>query len=1195
VNLLEIELRGTQVLEASAGTGKTHAITTLFLRLLLEERWEVDRILVVTYTNAATAELRRRLRARLSAARLACGCPQALPEGDSDLRELLERRRPFAADDQRFLELALQRFDEAPISTIHGFCQRVLVEHAFETGVPFASELLASEEELREEILRDFWIARLHGADPELLMALEREGFSFARARELLREVVGRADLVCLPREVPPIDPERTAAALEALEEARRLFSEHRAEIRELLLASPLYRRRGGDPAARIDGLLRRFEAACAESRPGVSIRFPELEELRDPHRGARLRHPFFEACQRLWDAEEPWRLFPTALRVELVRYAREEAARRKARRRVLSFEDLLLRVRDALRGPHGERLAERIRSRTGAALVDEFQDTDPVQYEIFERIWHRAGAPLVFVGDPKQAIYGFRGADVFTYLAARRSAQQTRHLHVNRRSDPSLVRALNTLFEAAPDGDAFSIPEIAFHRGETPPGRTDAFPGEAALEVLVLDDSRLRGRRGPILKTLAEPRLPAALAGEVVRFLSAGRQLPSSEGCRPVQPGDIAVLCRTNFEALQLQQALSEAGVPAAVRAERSVLASEEARELAAVLRAMAEPSEPRRVRAALATSLFGATAHELEALDRDERRWDETVSRFAAARDDWQCRGVLYALKRLFDEHGVAKRLLGLPRGERRLTNTLHVAELLHWAESALRRGPLELLDWLVRALEQAERNPSRAPEENQLRLETDDSAVTVVTVHKAKGLEWPVVFCPYLWIAPRLDREGFPKFHHPELGTALDLRPDSEESRRLAEAELRSEALRLLYVALTRARHRVVVVWVPVEQAEASPLARFLLPPGAPATDLEALRRRLAELARQSQGAIGCRSLPLEGSKPWRPESSSHRRLSCRSFSRTLDTYWRGSSFSALIATEGETPVGGAAMEADYDAVAAPPVPAEGASSNGTESLLAEFPAGPRAGVLVHRVLERIDFRRTDPDELGRVVEAELRASGFERRLAPALEAAIASLLANPLVGGEAKVRLGEVPRQRRISEMEFTLPVGFPDGRPTLSPHALASLFERFLPAGIPRAYPASVRELGFPALAGYLRGSIDLVCEQDGRFWLFDWKSNHLGRSLEDYRTERLATVMAEHHYVLQYHLYVAALDRYLRRRLRGYDYERHFGGVFYVFLRGLDPSRPDSGVFFDRPAAKSIARLQALLTGGGSAAPEDSP
>ncbi len=531
------------------------------------------------------------------------------------------------------------------------------------------------------------------------------------------------------------------------------------------------------------------------------------------------------------------------------------------------------------------------------------------------------------------------------------------------------------------------------------------------------------------------------------------------------------------------------------------------------------------------------------------------------------------------------IAAVVLGLPQGERRLTNVLHLAELLHESALSGHRGPHELVDWLRREIDEAGATGELAPEKAQIRLESDAEAVVLTTIHKAKGLEWPFVYCPYLWEQAELRGDDFdhPRYHDDAGRIALDLgSADLAAHRQQASDEVRAENLRLLYVALTRARHQCSVVWGGFRGAKESSLGHFLAPPHVNTRKDASMLRELESLARDSGGTIAIRELSLE-----EPIYRAHARLpgdlEIAHFERgTLDSSWRTASFTLLAA--GDRRVSTSAREGfDVDEVDVGPPVVDDADEGGL-SALADFPTGARAGSLLHEILESIDFGRRDRSELGRVIEERLAGFGFAPAWQRPLEVAIEGLLDTSLRAGELRLRLADVPLERRSSEMEFTLPLGGESARSRLRPESLAGVFSAFPSAALPIGYGDRVAALGFRDVAGYLRGYIDLVVEHAGRFFLIDWKSNFLGPALSAYRRDRLAVAMASHHYILQYHLYVAMLDRYLRGRRPQYDYDRHFGGVLYVFLRGVVPGGDgETGVFYDRPPSRRIAALSRLI------------
>ena len=1121
---LTVPLCGAHLIEASAGTGKTHAITDLYVRLLLERRLTVGQILVVTYTNAATAALRARIRGRLHEALKAFA---AGGSNDEFLDGLVRRRRQadVLAEDRLCLGVALHGFDEAAIFTIHGFCQRMLQDNAFESGSAFDTELVTNEGPLITEVVQDFWVRELHAASEPFVRHLAATKVTPTLLENLAIQVVRQPDM--------PVLPDRDDPLLQS-----------------------------------VDGT----------DGPALTAR-------------------------------------ALALQIDLTAYARRELRRRKERARVQSFDDLLQRLADGLRGDGGATLAEVIRRRFRAALIDEFQDTDPVQYEIFRRVYLGSDAVLFLIGDPKQAIYAFRGADVFAYIQAKHdTAGAPRTLAVNHRSDPSLIRGVNALFERL--RLPFVLDDIPFLPVAAAAQARDRLGGTAVgqppLQILFVPRTGQESTGAAINKAWGEIEGTAAVAADIVRFLGSGATI----GDQPVVPGNIAVLCRTNRQASIMQQALRELGVPGVLQGDASVFEAPEAEEMERVLRALADPGDARAIRAALGTALLGQGASELAALEHDEQRWDEWVRQFQSWHELWTQRSFVAAFRTLLDSQGVPQRLLGYLDGERRLTNILHLVELLHTAGTEERGGPQVLVHRLHQMRWNVEARAELAGEAAQIRLESDAAAVKLTTVHKSKGLQYPIVYCPYLWDGTLLhpqDRQA-PRFHDPDDAYRLKLdigSPDHVGHVAIAAREAFAENLRLLYVALTRAQHRCTVVWGAFRHAQDSALGYVLHQPpavgadprGATATRIAAfirnhddagMRADLEKLAATAPHAIAVADLSAERVPRYTAPAAEAAALHGRTATRELRRLWRVSSFSTLASSAGTINLP-AEEGLDHDAIAATPTAGELAGSIVAPSpvTLHDFPAGTRAGQLIHEVLERFDFQASEPAVLRDAVSAALGRFGFEDRWVEPLCRALAAVVATPLNDRVPALRLRDVAR--RLNELEFLFPVA--DSLPgraqpvaprLLTPARLADTLQRHATAPVPADYAERLRGLGLTPLAGFLKGFIDLAFEHDGRWYVVDYKSNLLGPHPADYRHPPVIAAMVEHHYFLQYHLYVVALHRYLTRRLAGYDYDRHFGGVYYLFVRGMAPEYGRSnGVFFDRPSRQLIEDLGAVLAGQG--------
>jgi exodeoxyribonuclease V beta subunit len=1098
---LDVPLTGVQLIEASAGAGKTFAITTLALRGIVEQELAPSRILVVTFTNAATAELRGRLRDRLHRAWQALADPGAVPH-DPDLTTYACRRidQGQAAADRTRLRAALDGFDEAAVFTIHGFCQRTLRELAFESGAAFDTELLGDPRPLLLEAVHDYWSRRLYDAPASTVAGLRDHGVTV----ESLATVAGA-------------------------------FAQHR----ELLVQ---------DPAPADDDEVAQFARAL----------------VRD--------------------------VGPAVLRT---------LAARKAAANTQDFDDLLHQVDAALRGPQGDGLAAAIRQRYPLALIDEFQDTDPVQYRIFQRVYAQPPAALFLIGDPKQAIYSFRGADVFAYIEAQRDAAAGHTLPTNWRSAPRLVDAVNTLFTVSPD--AFALDEVCFRPAEPAPRSRDRLSGAGAgapLRILFAE----RATHGTSATRQHNKRfdgghwMPRAVADRIVELLDGSTSLDG----RAVGAGDIAVLCRTNEQLHIMHAALRAAGVPSVVLGDASVFEAPEAAMLERVLRALAEPSDANAIRVALATPLLGLNGAELATLANDEPAWEGWVERFQFWGERWRTAGFTAAVRGLLDAQGVAPRLLAQPGGERSLTNLFHLCELAQQAVSEGRRGPRNVVEWLARMRTDQTLRTELGSEAAQVRLESDAHAVKLNTVHRAKGLEYPIVVLPFAWHFVRGDRDKvFPRFHAaPDHRLTIDLGlPAAADSEAQRAAEAAAEDMRLLYVATTRAEQLCLAVWGPFTDSERSALGTLLhrVPRrqgDAPARHSKAigalvdgdLQADLDALVAAADGAIAVEPLvESRGRRHVAPADGRDALIEPPQVSPILQS-WRIGSFTSLSA--GAEGLGLRASEGiDRDEQAA----AEAAPDDSVAARLTGFPRGRGPGTLVHRILELVDFTEPDATALRALVGEQLAVFGVGREWTEPLTGALFDVLATPLLPGTTPLRLRDVPRAYRLDEMEFAYPVA-PDGG-ALTPHALAAAFARHGGTAELTAYAERLRQLPFRPLSGFLRGYIDCVFAHDGRWYVVDYKSNDLGAASARYAPAALAAEMVRHDYLLQAHLYVLAVHRYLRHRLPSYDYARDFGGVLYLFVRGMAPARgPATGIFHARPAAGLVDALDRLLAGAAGGA-----
>jgi exodeoxyribonuclease V beta subunit len=914
---------------------------------------------------------------------------------------------------------------------------------------------------------------------------------------------------------------------------------------------------------------------------------------------------------------------------------ARQEVVRRLLERNHLTYDDLLVRLRAALAdGRRGAEACRMLRERYRVVLVDEFQDTDPVQWDVMRLAFGDGATTLVLIGDPKQAIYSFRGADVYAYLDAARVANGRYTLSENWRSDEALLAAYDTLLAPLhlghPDIPYRKVAATAAHRRS---GLVGA-PVGAALRIRMLHtaDGLVRLTSKGAQKDAGRDWIAGDLASDVVRLLDAGVRLaePRPDGAdRPpvVSPGDIAVLVRTNHQAAAVQSALRDAAVPAVVGSTETVFASSAARHWLRLLEALEQPASRARAVAVALTPLVGMAAADVAGAD--ESTWEELHARLHQWADILRRIGAAALTRAVLAAEGIPARVLAQAAGERLMTDLGHVAQLLHVEGSAGQPGPPALRAWLARRIEESGTDTADA-EDRSRRLDSDADAVQVLTIHRAKGLEFPIVYCPYLWDAGATVRVGEPVvFHDADRGNARTLdvgvaQPLASYGAHLqtARCEQRGEDLRLLYVALSRARHQAVVWWVRAYESEHSPLGRVLMfrdaagevPPSGRYSPKDAeVERRLAELAASLPGRISIERCTTHASPRWRTASPSPAHLHAAAFERRLDLSWRRTSYTGITTAGGPADAVGSEPEdpglTDEPVgpggflPGAPPDPADDLLLRGVPCLMADVPGGAEMGTFVHRVLERVDFTAAD---LGDAVAAAIAATqacrsldiGASAALVGALNAAIGTPL-GPLASGR---RLRDIARKDRIDELRFEFPLAGgdrPRGEVLLAD--VARLLATHTPPGsILGGYGSRLASSEFAGrLRGYLTGSLDLVmriADDDAapRFLVVDYKTNWLasdGDALTawHYRPAALDAEMQRAHYPLQALLYLVALHRYLRWRLPGYDPAAHLGGVIYAFVRGmLGPDTPTvagapTGVFAWRPPVALVTGVSDLL------------
>ncbi|MBB5917147.1 exodeoxyribonuclease V beta subunit [Nocardia transvalensis] len=1078
--------RGTTVLEASAGTGKTYAIVGLAVRFVAEVGVDVSELLLVTFSRAATQELRERTRDKFVAVAAGLADPEAARGSEDELiRHLAQGDSAEVARRRNRLLAALSDFDSGTIATTHSFCQRMLDELG-----------LAGEHDPRVRLVENVDDLVATAADDLYLARYARGG--------------------------PPF----------AVKEAHQLA------------------------------------AAAVQDR---HARLVPDEEL-----GAH----------------------PGAERVAFAAAVRAETERRKRLSGLRDFDDLLVLLHEVLADPaHGEQACRRIRRRYRVALVDEFQDTDPLQWDILRRAFH-GHATLVLVGDPKQAIYAFRGAEVLSYLDAVAHADSRRELTTNRRSDAGLLAALEHLMAGAALGHKeITVSPVAAVRPRTRLSGTLETPNPLRLRCFPRTGAGPRNGAGFPSVGRQRARVAEDVAADIARLLDSGTHI----GDTPVGPGDIAVLVRTRAQIDLVRAALDRVGVASVLAGGASVFGTQSAVDWLWLLRALEQPHRGDRVRLAAGTPLLGLSAADIDSggadlVGRLSTQLREAARLFGRA-------GFAAVFEKLSAETELAPRLLGVAGGERQLTDLRHIAQLLDRVALRESLGLTALTRWLADRV----RDPaSGAVSDRSRRLDRDAAAVQLATVHASKGLEFPLVYLPFAWDSAKNPNPVTLLFHDGG-DRVLDVggpeAPGYAERKRRSDAEEAGEELRLLYVALTRAQCQVVAWWAPAYGTAFAPLHRMILGrlPGSAEVPGKSEVPTDDVVLEQLSAWAGSAGPDLVAVEPvarvskvrprWDRDETESGELAAATFDRAVDAEWRRTSYSALTAGAHDNHVAAEETPGGSDE---PETPAEvdddTAFAGAAPSLMNDLPYGADFGTLVHGVLELVD---TDAPDLAAEVHAHC-VRAVEELMAdidPAvLATALLAVMHTPLGTGS----LAAVSSRDRLNELDFELPLagGEAPCSERVTVRAIAGLLRRHLPADDPfAAYADQVETLEDTVLRGFLTGSIDAVLRLEGpRFVVVDYKTNRLGTdhlTVAHYTRDRMAAEMMRSHYPLQAILYSAALHRYLRWRLPGYDPATHLGGIRYLFVRGMiGPETPSGcGVFDWDPPVALVQDLSDLLAG----------
>jgi exodeoxyribonuclease V beta subunit len=1208
-HIIQCPLEGTNLIEASAGTGKTYTICSLYARLIIEKAYHVSNILVVTYTDAATEELRGRIRNVLYDMHVLYASylrnkKISSSSYDSWMIDLFGKCPPTAKHVQN-LEMAIRNFDEAAIYTIHGFCHRVLQENAFESGVIFDAELLTDVSHLIQEISDDFFRTHLYEASLLFLQYARKTGHTPDMIRKWIGYVLQMPFVEIMPDVICPSEQEiayQEKHYTSFFEQTHIVFNSYYNDIKELLtydnsLNKTIY------PKKSIPGFMRTLASFFSElpytQLPIELLKKFQACEIRKNTKKSFVppQHQFFDICEQLMDSyadlEALYEKKMTYIKREFMQKAQPVLTEKKKKLQIQSFDDLLHYVYKALKDGEDSLLATSIRKKYRTALIDEFQDTDPIQYQIFYTIFNYPNCILYIIGDPKQAIYSFRGADLFAYLKGAENSDHQYTLDKNWRSSSLLVEAINAMFLQNPAAFVYKNMKFQAVQSQLPQVQMiiENIP-QAPLQILYIEDPETP--ETPLNKKTAREIIYDQVTDHINTLLQLSRNNLASLDNNPIQSSDIAVLVRNNFEAHHIQVALRKRGIPGVVFSKDRVWLSAICNDLSQTIAAVVDFQNEQKLKSALTSALIGLNADDLLDIIADSNRYDEWVTRFQSYHELWQQKGFMVMFRFLLSTENVRANILSMENGERLLTDLLHIAELLHQVDSEKQPGMSGLIEYFNRFIT----GEQFARHESNMRLETDENAVKIVTIHKSKGLQYKIVYCPFLWDGAKLHKDSPFVIHDPENEFVLTL-PITEEERNncieWAHSEYLAENMRLLYVALTRAQYQCYLVHGNISTAASSPLSWLLhgkdfIQDGKVPSDIVSVlnnsrmtRKKtwlaLNQLAKITSIQVCYQKWPL-------PEiSSSHGvsfaettpvsyDLACLKPHQKIDASWCITSFSALTSIThhaSEVPDYDHHIDLHHDI-------AQHAEKAPKPMSIFAFPKGSRPGTFLHELLEHVDFEKSDVSSIERLVSDRLAEYGFDLQWKKTIIRLIDRVKWACLSKTDPDFRLCHIQSVDQIIELGFYFPIK------DLQPNRIKSIIDT-----VPwvRRSKVDMYPLDTYQINGMMKGFIDLIFSYKNKFYIIDWKSNYLGPELKNYNQSAMKRSILEHYYILQYYIYTIALHRYLGQRIENYDYETHFGGIYYIFLRGLDNKHSGNyGIFWDRPSKDTVMALDQFFHEG---------
>lgn len=1137
-NPVTVPLEQHNLIEASAGTGKTYSIALLVLRLIIQKGYSIDQILMVTFTKDAAAEMELRVREFMRIALDAASGRDATT--DQNIVQILFDFKDNELAAQR-LQQELGRFDKAAIFTIHGFCARTLAEFAFEASQLFGASTMEPDrfDLLLEDAFNQAWRNYFTILEPEVLNYFFERGYNRKLLLELIKGQLNGKQLYL---------PEGQNGDLDAIIRQQRVIEETNEALHNLLIERiPIWKNdqqrfkksakthlwpiiEAGDVEALFEKVLdgKECKTYIIESIDSDIIDLAEQRKVEMERQCLFIRAAF------------------TARAIECCNYVQQRLLEIRLAEGQITFDDMIAELHAAVCGfPNnqtevGTALAATIRARFRAVFIDEFQDTDKLQYELFAKVFQNPAVnsnhTVFYIGDPKQSIYAFRKADLQTYFNARNSVDHLHRMNFNYRSSVQYISAMNEFFQPEDNFDIFNSGDMRYYPVASP-------EGSVKNGTIYFDGNPIAAMR--ILGCKTKGKILYAVADLVRKWLYDAQYTFVKDGqSSRIRPAQIGILVRTKKEGRQLRSLLAKQQIPAITVADSKVFETEEAIELIYLLQAILD-IRTGTIRKALLTQSAGYSWRQLLQLNEEQ-----LLGQFRSYQEVWKSKGIYVMLRQVLRDWQVVQRRWDRtwPNADRHLSNLFQLMEMLHTAEQERNYKPNQLLAWLQRGIEGDFSNGS----DYLQRIESDEQAVKIVTIHSSKGLEYDLVIAPFLDMPIKQKIKTRSLYLDGKYYTA-DISLLEPARLAISQHQEAQENMRLLYVAITRARFHACLftAFTATEDASLQIILKPLLQLNKPLQQIRLIA--MDEMKPEFMNST------LLDQIVERPPSEVSQEITVPEVLPTFpltprislpDLYWQKTSYSGLNPSH-------SLMTRSFDALADDPY---------DQFIFKTLRKGAQSGNLLHDLFEHIDFSQDTywDNAIFRTIE-RYPASGLKAEHKHNMRQFLETILECNLPG--ASLSLNQVTRQQRLSELEFDLPLASIDW----------DSFPRYLESDNIRL---NIRQ--DTPLTGILNGKIDLFFEHAGKYYLLDWKSNHLGNSAADYHADAVRAAMENNNYYLQYYFYCLALYRYLRLRQPDFDYEAQFGGVYYLFVRGMR-TNSDTGIYFHKPRLEDLMRLEERL------------